>query len=95
MNKDCHLIYESWKEVFSGQQEDRWKELSDLQQDLVSAYIDKVRSDYRPSHMAQDIRLKKVTNSPTNPDKLKFIHIYIPEGKPEHVVELDTEHNEI
>jgi len=96
MNKDCHLIYESWKEVFSGKPApDRWKELTDMQRDLISAYIDKLRSDYRPSHMAQDIRLNKVTNSPVNPDKLKFVHIYIPEGKPEHVVELDTEHDEI
>ena len=94
MNKDVHKIYESWKEVFSGQVPDRWKELTELQQDLVSAYIDKVRSEYRPSHMAQDIRLKKVTNSPTDPENLKFIHIYVPE-RPEHVVELDTKHNEI
>lgn len=101
MNKDNHLIseaykkvQESWKEVFSGNVEDRWKELTDLQQDLVMAYIDKVRSEFRPSHMAQDIRLKKVSNSPTDPENLKFIHITVPE-RPEHVVELDTKHNEI
>jgi len=93
MDRDSHLIYESWKEVFSGEQPDRWKELTDLQRDLVNAYIDKVRSDFNDPHARQDIRLIKVVNSVTSPD-LKHIHIRVPE-RPEHIVELDTKHDEI
>ena len=94
MNQDVRLIAESWKEVFSGQQVDRWKELTDLQQDLINAYIDKVRSDFNDPHARQDIRLIKVVNSVTDPENLKHVHIRVPE-RPEHVVELDTKHNEI
>jgi len=93
MNQDVRLIAESWKEVFSGQQVDRWKELTDLQQDLINAYIDKVRSDFNDPHARQDIRLIKVVNSVTSPD-LKHVHIRVPE-RPVHIVELDTKHDEI
>lgn len=94
MNRDVHLIYESWKEVFSGQQVDRWKELSHEQRLLVQAYVDKVRNDFNVPSARQDIRVAGVYNSPTNPEHLKFVHIHVPE-RPVHVVELDTKHNEI
>jgi len=93
-DKCNNIITESWQEVFSGNAPDRWKELTDLQQDLVMAYIDKVRADFNNPHARQDIRLKKVTNSPTDPQNLKFVHITIPD-RPEHVVELDTQHDEL
>ena len=94
MNKDCHLIYESWKEVFSGQQEDRWKELTDIQRRLINAYIDKVRKDFNVPEARQDIRLIGVYNDVTNPKNRKHVVIRVPE-RPNHTVELDTEHDEI
>lgn len=99
VNTDSHNIFraylkESWQEVFSGDQPDRWGELTDMQRDLIHAYMDKVRQDFNDPHARQDIRLIKVTNDATDPENLKHVHIHVPD-RPVHVVELNTKHDEL
>lgn len=89
------IVNESWAELFSDEGPvNRWKELTDLQKDLIQAYIDKVRNDFNVPEARQDIRLIGVYNSVTEPNRIKHVRIRIPE-RPVHTVELDTEHNEI